>query len=58
MISSSSSEQPDPGWGLMDYLAPAHVKKLIGEKVVLAPDLQKCEIPAGIFGTLKVQWCA
>ena len=53
MIVWSSSEQPDPGWGLMDYLAPAQVKKLIGEKVVLAPDLQKCEIPAGIFGNVE-----
>jgi len=50
MIIWSSSEQPDPGWGLMDYLAPAQVKKLIGEKVVLAPSVQSCAVPAGIFG--------
>jgi hypothetical protein len=50
MIIWSSSEQPDPGWGLMDYLVPAQVKKLIGEKVVLAPNVQTCTIPAGIFG--------
>jgi len=50
MIIWSSSEQPDPGWGLMDYLPPAQVKKLIGEKVVLAPAIQNCAIPEGIFG--------
>lgn len=50
MIIWSSSEQPDPGWGLMDYLAPAQVRKLIGEKVVLAPNIQNCAMPSGIFG--------
>lgn len=49
MIIWSSSEQPDPGWGLMDYVAPAQVGKLIGEKVVLPPSAQNCAIPAGIF---------
>lgn len=49
MVVWSSSEQPDPGWGLMDYLAPAQVRKLIGEKVVLAPNVQSCAIPDGIF---------
>ena len=44
MIIWSSSEQPDPGWGLMDYLAPAQVKKLIGEKVVLAPSIQNLSL--------------
>ena len=53
MIIWSSSEQPDPGWGLMDYLAPAQVKKLIGEKVVLAPSIQNCAIPSGIFGAAE-----
>ncbi|MEI7431663.1 MAG: hypothetical protein WCL27_14505 [Betaproteobacteria bacterium] len=49
MIIWSSSDQPDPGWGLMDYLPPAQVKKLIGEKVLLAPSIQNCAIPEGIF---------
>lgn len=53
MIIWSSSEQPDPGWGLMDYLAPAQVKNLIGEKVVLPPNVQSCAIPAGIFGNVE-----
>jgi hypothetical protein len=50
MIIWSSSDQPDPGWGLMDYLVPSQVKKLIGDKVVLAPSVDSCAIPAGIFG--------
>lgn len=53
MIIWSSSEQPDPGWGLMDYVPPAQVKKLIGEKVVLAPSIQSCAIPSGIFGGVE-----
>lgn len=53
LIIWSSSEQPDPGWGLMDYLPPAQVKKLVGEKVVLAPNVQSCAIPAGIFGGVE-----
>ncbi len=50
MIFWSSSEHPDPGWGLMDYLAPAQARKLVGEKVVLPPNVQNCAVPAGIFG--------
>jgi hypothetical protein len=53
MIIWSSSEQPDPGWGLMDYVAPAQVKKLIDEKVVLPPSTLNCTIPAGIFGAAE-----
>lgn len=53
MIIWSSSDQPDPGWGLMDYLTPAKVRQLIGEKVVLPPGTEKCAIPAGIFGGVE-----
>jgi hypothetical protein len=53
MIIWSSSEQPDPGWGLMDYLPPAQVSKLIGEKVVLPPSTQSCTVPTGIFGNTE-----
>jgi hypothetical protein len=49
MVIWSSSEQPDPGWGLMDYLPPAQITRLIGEKVILPPATQRCAIPAGIF---------
>jgi hypothetical protein len=50
MIVWSSSDQPDPGWGLLDYLTPTKVKQLVGEKVVLPPGTEKCAIPEGIFG--------
>ncbi len=49
MILWSSSNDPDPGWGLMDYLAPARVDKMIKEKVVLSPDTTRCAVPKGIF---------
>jgi hypothetical protein len=50
MIMWSSSEQPDPGSGLMDYLPPAQIEGLLREKVILPPATQNCVIPAGIFG--------
>ncbi len=53
MIIWSSSEQPDPGWGLMDYVAPGQVRKLIDEKVVLPPTTMNCTVPAGIFGSTE-----
>lgn len=49
MVFWSSSEQPDPGWGLLDYLPPAQVTKLIQEKVVLPPSTERCAVPKGIF---------
>lgn len=49
LIVWSSSEQADPGWGLMDYLAPARVARLIEEKVVLPPATRHCALPRGIF---------
>lgn len=50
MILWSSSNEPDPGWGLMAYLTPTRVNQLIKEKVVLPPDARKCAVPQGIFG--------
>ncbi|MBK9594732.1 MAG: hypothetical protein IPO57_05025 [Rhodocyclales bacterium] len=49
MIIWSSSEQPDPGWGLMDYLPPAQIERLLKERVILPTSTQRCAIPAGIF---------
>lgn len=49
MILWSSSEQPEPGWGLMDYLPPASISKFLEEKVILPPSTQKCTVPSGIF---------
>ena len=45
----SSSELPDPGFGLMDYLPSTDVRKFIKEKVVMNPDTTSCAIPKGIF---------
>ncbi|MBE7461524.1 MAG: hypothetical protein HS112_13460 [Zoogloeaceae bacterium] len=49
MVIWSSSEQPDPGWGLMDYLPPAQIERLLKEKVILPTSVQRCAIPSGIF---------
>lgn len=49
MIIWSSSESPDPGWGLMDYLAPVRVDRLVKEKVVLPRQTTQCAIPQGIY---------
>jgi hypothetical protein len=49
MIIWSSSEEPDPGWGLMTYLSPANIDKFLKEKVILPPSTQQCAIPRGIF---------
>lgn len=53
MILWSSSNDPDPGWGLMDYVTPARVDKLIKEKVVLPPETLKCAVPKGIFANTQ-----
>ena len=45
----SSSELPDPGFGLMNYLPSTDVRKFIKEKVVMNPDTTSCSIPKGIF---------
>ncbi|MDP2157713.1 MAG: hypothetical protein Q8K68_08410 [Nitrospirota bacterium] len=49
MIIWSSSEVQEPGYGLMNYLAPADVTRLIKEKVVMPHDRTSCAIPKGIF---------
>jgi hypothetical protein len=49
MVLWSSSETPDAGMGIMDYLPPSTVDKWIKEKVVLAPSVTTCAIPKGIF---------
>lgn len=53
MIMWSSSEQPDPGWGLMDYLPPAQIDRLLKEKVILPTSTQRCAIPSGIFAGVE-----
>ena len=49
MVIWSSSEVPEPGWGLMDYASNANVDKWLQEKVLLRASTTQCAIPAGIF---------
>lgn len=49
MVIWSSSEQPEPGWGLLNYASNANVDKWLAEKVLLPTSQTRCAIPAGIF---------
>lgn len=49
MVIWSSSDVPEPGWGLMDYASNANVDKWLQEKVLLPANRTQCAIPAGIF---------
>lgn len=49
MVIWSSSEVPEPGWGLMDYASNANVDKWLKEKVLMPSSQTQCAIPAGIF---------
>lgn len=49
MVIWSSSEVPEPGWGLMDYLGNTNLDKWLTEKVLLPATQTQCAIPAGIF---------
>jgi hypothetical protein len=45
----SSSEAQEMGGMLMDYLAPGEVARLVREKVVLAPQVTECTVPAEVI---------
>ena len=45
----SSSEVPETGFGLMDYLTPGDVQRFIKEKVLMPTSRTSCTIPAGVF---------
>jgi hypothetical protein len=45
----SSSEPPESGFGLMDYVSNANIDKWLGERVLLPTSQSQCDIPAGIF---------
>ena len=45
----SSSELPETGFGLMDYLPNDYLRRLITDKVVMGPGATSCAIPKGIF---------
>lgn len=53
MVIWSSSDVPEPGWGLMDYASNANVDKWLQEKVLLPASKTQCAIPAGIFAKAK-----
>ncbi|HJV71760.1 hypothetical protein [Ideonella sp.] len=45
----TSSEQPDTGFGLVDYQTNPAVDRWLKEKVLLAPDVSHCTVPKGVF---------
>ena len=49
MVIWSSSDVPEPGWGLMDYIGNSNLEAWLGDKVLLAATQTRCAIPAGIF---------
>lgn len=49
LILWSSSELPEAGLGLVDYLANPQVDQWVKDKVLLPATAQKCAIPAGIY---------
>lgn len=51
MVLWSSSETPDTGMGLLDYLSNATVDRWLGEKVLLPASTNRCAVPKGIFAS-------
>jgi hypothetical protein len=49
LILWSSSEVKETGWGLMDFLSPGDVRRLIQDRVVMPSDRTSCSVPKGIF---------
>ncbi len=45
----SSSELPDAGMGLFDYLSPANIERWTNDRVLLPAPTTQCAIPRGIF---------
>ncbi|MDQ7841083.1 MAG: hypothetical protein RDU83_08670 [bacterium] len=46
----SSSELPDAGMGLFDYLSNANIERWTNERVLLPASATQCAVPRGIFG--------
>src|SRR3546814_8372172 len=46
MVWWTSAGRPEFGAGLTDWIAPATVRRLIGEKVVMPPSQTTCAVPA------------
>ncbi len=49
MVLWTSSEQPDIGFGLMDYQTNTAVDRWLKEQVLLAPQATRCNVPKGVF---------
>jgi len=49
MVIWSSSEQPDIGFGLLDYQTNGAVDRWLKEQVLLAPQTTRCAVPKGVF---------
>ncbi len=48
MVMWSSSELQEMGGALMNYVPPAEVARLVREKIVLAPSITDCTVPAEV----------
>ena len=57
MVIWTSSEQPDIGFGLLDYQTNAAVDRWLKEQVLLAPQTTRCAVP-GRVPRLKARCCA
>jgi hypothetical protein len=49
MVIWTSSEQPDIGFGLLDYQTNSAVDRWLKEQVLLAPQATRCAVPKGVF---------
>jgi hypothetical protein len=49
MVIWTSSEQPDIGFGLIDYQTNSAVDRWLKEQVLLAPQATSCHVPKGVF---------
>jgi hypothetical protein len=49
MVLWTSSEQPDAGFGLVDYQTNAAVDRWLKEQVLLTPQTTRCAVPKGVF---------
>ena len=49
MVVWTSSEQPDIGFGLLDYQTNPAVDRWLKEQVLLAPQTTQCAVPKGVF---------
>jgi hypothetical protein len=53
MVMWTSSEVQIGMMGLMDYLAPEEVTRLLGQRVLLQPNVTQCTVPAEVAGRVQ-----